>query len=199
MKSFKEFIQGANVLYVFDIDDTLFRTGARVIIMKDGRVVKKISPTEYNTYVLKPGESYDYGEFRSAEVFRKTAVPIDNVIEKARKIIGRSVGGLDEVVFLTARGDFDDKNIFIKVFADHGIDIRNHAYVERSGNLNLGSAAKNKRFILHKYLTSGRFRKIVLFDDSEQNITMFKALAKHYKSIKFVIYRVREDGSIERA
>lgn len=199
MKSFKEFIRGANTLYVFDIDDTLFRTGARVIVMKDGREARKLTPTEFNDYKLKAGESYDFGEFRSSEIFQKTAVPIDNVIEKARRIIGRSVSGQDEVIFVTARADFDDKESFVKTFADHGINIRSHAYVERAGNLNLGSASKNKRFVLHKYLSSGKYRKIVLFDDSEHNITMFKALAKHYKSINFVIYKVKEDGSLERA
>ena len=54
MDSFKEFLSEENKLgrlSIFDIDDTLFHTTAKITVMKDGKVLKKLSNQEFNTYV----------------------------------------------------------------------------------------------------------------------------------------------------
>lgn len=184
-------------LTVFDIDETLFRTAAKVKIIKDGKVVRTLDNQQYNTYKLKPGESYDYGEFRSAEVFQNTSVPIMKMIEKAKAIIKNAVAAGSKVIVVTARADFDDKKKFLATFRRYGIDIDN-VYVERAGNLGLGSSAKNKRFIFHKYLRGGQYKRIRFFDDAMSNITSFKALAKQYPDTEFFAYHVQHDGSIKK-
>jgi phosphoserine phosphatase len=200
MLSFRSFITEqtrGKGLTIFDIDETLFQTKALVKVIKDGKLVLTLDNQEYNTYKLKPGESYDYGEFRSAEVFRNTSVPIMKMIEKAKAIIRNAVNAGSKVIIVTARADFDDKKKFLSTFRRYGIDIDN-VYVERAGNLGLGSSAKNKRFIFHKYLRKGAYERVRFFDDAMSNITMFKALAKQYPGISFEAYHVKHDGSIRK-
>lgn len=200
MISFKSFITEqtrGKGLTIFDIDETLFQTQALVKVIKDGKVVRSLDNQEFNTYKLKAGETFDFGEFRSAEVFSKTSQPIDKMIQKAKAIIKNAAAAGSKVIIVTARADFDDKKKFLETFRRYGIDIDN-VYVERAGNLNLGSSAKNKRFIFHKYLRGGKYERVRFFDDAMSNITMFKALAKKYPNVKFEAYHVKHDGSIRK-
>jgi len=184
-------------LTVFDIDETLFQTQALIHVKKDGKTIHKLTNQEYNEYKLKPGEEFDYGEFRNAKVFDETSIPIWSMIKKARAIIQNSVKAGSKVIIVTARANFDDKKTFLNTFKRYGIDIDN-VFVERAGNLNLGSSAKNKRFIFHKYLRGGKYDRVRFFDDAMSNLTMFKALQKRYPNVKFEAYHVQHDGSIRK-
>ncbi len=184
-------------LTVFDIDETLFQTQALIHVKRDGKIIRKLTNQEYNTYKLEPGETFDYGEFRSAENFDKTSIPIWYMIKKANAIIKNTVNAGSKVIIITARANFDDKNKFLNTFRRYGIDIDN-VYVERAGNLGLGSSAKNKRFIFHKYLRSGRYERVRFFDDAMSNLIMFKALKKRYPDVSFEAYHVKHDGSIRK-
>jgi hypothetical protein len=200
MLSFRSFITEqtrGKGLTIFDIDETLFRTSAKIRVMKDGKLVRSLDNQEFNTYKLKDGESYDFGEFRSAEVFQNTSVPIMKMIQKAKAIIRNAVNAGSRVIIVTARADFDDKKKFLDTFRRYGIDIDN-VYVERAGNLGLGSSAKNKRFIFHKYLRSGKYERVRFFDDAMSNLIMFKALQKRYPDVTFEAYHVKHDGSIKK-
>lgn len=200
MLSFKTFITEETKgmgLTIFDIDETLFKTNALVRIMQDGKVVRSLDNQQYNEYKLKPGESYDYGEFKNAQVFNDTSIPIWAMIKKAKAIINNAVNAGSKVIIVTARADFDDKKKFLDTFRRYGIDIDN-VYVERAGNLNLGSSAKNKRFIFHKYLRGGKYARVRFFDDAMSNITMFKALQKQYPNVSFESYHVQHDGSVRK-
>jgi FMN phosphatase YigB (HAD superfamily) len=65
----KEFIKAkpSRILTIFDIDDTLFHTTAKIKVVKDGEVVRTLTNQEFNNYELQDGEDYDFGEFRNAE------------------------------------------------------------------------------------------------------------------------------------
>lgn len=199
MLNFREFIfeQTDRGLTIFDIDETLFRTTAKIQVEKDGKVIRELSNQEYNTYKLKPGESYNYGQFASAELFKKTSTPIGKMVGKMKSILKRAIKKGSRVIVVTARANFDNKDIFLDTFRAHGIDI-DSAYVERAGNLNLGSAAKNKRFVFHKYLKSGDYKRIRLFDDSRQNLNSFMSLAKQYPDVTFEAWFVKDDGSTQK-
>lgn len=200
MLSFKSYLKeqsNGKGLTIFDIDETLFKTNALVRIMKDGKVVKSLNNQEYNTYKLESGESYDYGEFRNAQIFHDTSIPIWSMIKKAKAIITNATNAGSKVIIVTARANFDDKKIFLDTFRRYGIDI-DKVYVERAGALNLGSSAKNKRFIFHKYLRGGKYDRVRFFDDAMSNITMFKALAKQYPNTEFEAYHVKHDGSVRK-
>lgn len=184
-------------LTIFDIDETLFHTKAKVDVVKDGKVIRSLDNQEFNTYKLKSGETFDYHQFRNAEIFLKTSTPIGKMIGKMKAILRNATTSGSKVVVVTARADFDNKEVFLDTFRAHGIDI-DKSYVERSGNLNLGSAAKNKRFTFHKYLRTGNYDRIRLFDDSKQNLNSFMALAKSYPQVKFEAWFVNKDGTTKK-
>jgi hypothetical protein len=167
-------------------------------VMKNGKEVKSLTNQEYNVYKLKPGETFDFGEFKNAETFRKTSKPITKMIQKAKAIISNANRAGSKVIIMTARADFDNKNVFIQTFKDHGLDISN-VYIERAGNFgSKNSSAKNKRFLFHKYLRGGKYARVRFFDDALSNITMFKSLQKQYPDITFEAFHVQPDGTIRK-
>ena len=50
-------------LSIFDIDETLFHTKAKVQVLKDGKINKILDNQQFNSYKLKKGESFYYGKF----------------------------------------------------------------------------------------------------------------------------------------
>jgi hypothetical protein len=168
-KRFKEFT-GSGTLTIFDIDETLFHTKANVAVMKDGKVVRSLDNQEFNTYKLKAGESFDFKEFRSAEVFRKTSTPIARMVEKAKILVKSRNNAASRAIIVTARADFDDKEMFLQTFRDHGLPI-DQMHVERSGNLGISSPADLKAFL---------------------------ELQGEYPNIEFEAWFVKSDGSVKR-
>ena len=183
-------------LTIFDIDETLFHTKAKINVKKDGKIVASLTNVEYNNYILKPGEKFDYGQFKSAKVFAKTSTPIAKMINKAKLIIKNAVKAGSKVIVVTARGDMDDKKLFVDTFKAQGLDMKN-VYIERAGNIGLDDAAKNKEVVFKKYLDTGDYKRIRLFDDAVDNLYALLSLQDQYPDVTFEAYRVKRDGSIK--
>jgi FMN phosphatase YigB (HAD superfamily) len=195
-KRFKEFI-GSGTLTIFDIDETLFHTKAKVAVMKDGKVVRMLDNQEFNTYKLKAGESFDFKEFKSAEVFRKTSTPIARMVEKAKILVKSRNNAASRAIIVTARADFDDKEMFLQTFRDHGLPI-DQMHVERSGNLGISSPAEAKKVVFRKYLNTKNYTKTRLYDDAMSNLKAFLELQEEYPNIEFEAWFVKSDGSVKR-
>lgn len=193
---FKEFV-GSGTLTIFDIDETLFHTKAKVKVVKDGKVVRSLDNQEFNTYKRRPGEEYDFGEFKSAEVFNKTSTPITRMIEKAKAIVKAKKNPHSRAIICTARADFDDKELFLKTFRDHGLPIDN-IHIERAGNLGIDSSAEAKKIIFRKYINTKNYTKLRLYDDAMSNLNAFLDLKDEYPNIEFESWFVKPDGSIKR-
>lgn len=175
-----------------DIDETTFHTYAKVkVIDEDGNVVRVLDNKQFNTDVLKHGEKYDFSEFQDSRVFNKTSEPIEPIVNKIQKIIDsiKKNNKLEKVIFLTARSDFDNKELFLKTFKSNGIDVEiPNVYIERSGNLtNIKSVAERKRYVILKYLKSGEFTAVRMIDDDIHNLEVFNELGKEINAGKFNI------------
>lgn len=196
LSRFREFI-GSGTLTIFDIDETLFHTKAKVKVVKGGKVVRELDNQEFNTYERKPGEEYDFGEFKSAKVFNQTSVPVVRMVEKAKAIVKAKNNPHSRAIICTARADFDDRDLFLKTFRDHGIPI-DEMHVERAGNLGIDSSAEAKKVIFRKYLNTKNYVKTRLYDDAMSNLKAFLDLQKEYPNIQFEAWFVRPDGTIKR-
>ena len=195
-KRFKEFV-GTGTLTIFDIDETLFHTYAKVAVVKDGKVVRMLDNQEFNTYKRKKGETYDFGEFANAEVFRKSSKPITRMVAKTKAIFVNSrKNPHSRVIICTARADFDNKDIFLQTFRDHGLPIDN-IHIERAGNLKIDSSAEAKKIIFRKYINTKNYVKLRLFDDAPSNLQAFLSLKKEFPDITFEAYFVNPDGSVK--
>ena len=199
MKNFKTYLTEAEGkgLTIFDIDETMFITKAKVKVVKNGKVVKKLNNQEFNTYKKKDGETYDFGEFKNAEVFKRTSTPIARMINKVKAILKNATRAGSKVIIVTARPNFDNKKTFLDTFRQQGIDI-DKIYVERAGNLGGGPAAGNKKVIIKKYLDQKIYKRIRLFDDAMSNLKMFLSLQKDYPEVKFEALLAKPNGSVNR-
>jgi hypothetical protein len=184
-------------LTIFDIDETMFKTKALVLVVKDGKTVKKLNNQEFNKYKLKAGEKFDFGQFTNAKIFNQTSTPIARMINKVKAILKNATKAGSKVIIVTARPDFDDRELFLDTFRNQGIDI-DKIYVERAGNLGSGPAAENKKVIFRKYLDKGIFKRIRLFDDAKSNLKAFLSLQNDYPDVSFMAFHAKSSGSVSR-
>lgn len=182
---------GSNELVIFDIDDTLLHTTAKINVVKDGQVVRSLTNQEFNNYKLQPGEEFDFGEFRNAEKFEKESVPIGPMLDQLRQDL--SAG--HDVVMLTARADLDNQQAVWRTFKQHGIDINKDVHLYRAGNLPGDDAPAYKKAVhVTNWLKTGKYNKVTMYDDSEKNLTVFKSLNKKFPSVDFEAHHVSEQG-----
>ena len=184
-------------LSIFDIDETLFHSKAKVLVFKDEKVIKTLDNKQYNSYRLKKGESFNYGQFKSAKIFKETSTPIAKVIKRAKRIIHFATRKGSKVIIVTARQDMDDKKLFKETFLAQGIDI-GRVYVERAGNIGKKTASENKVVIFKRYLDTGRYARIRLFDDDKNNLKAFLSLQEEYPKVDFTGYQVFKSGNIKK-
>jgi len=199
MENFKTFLeeQAGKGLTMFDVDETMFITKAKVKVIKNGKIIKRLNNQEFNTYKKKDGEEFDFGEFKNAEVFNRTSTPIARMINKVKAILKNATRKGSKVIIVTARPNFDNKKLFLDTFRKQGIDI-DKIYVERAGNLGSGPAAGNKKIIFKKYLDQKIYKRIRLFDDAISNLKTFLSLQKDYPDVSFEAYHAKTNGSVNR-
>lgn len=185
-------------LSIFDIDDTLFHTTAQIAVIKDGKIIKKLTNQEFNNYNLAAGESFNFDEFRNAAKFYKESKPISRMMETAKKLVSATEQNpLSRVIIVTARANFDNRDKFLSTFRKHGFDI-DKVRVERAGNItdNVIPAIK-KVMIIREYLKSKQYSRVALFDDSMSNLKEFIKLSREFPMIRFNAYFAQPDGSIK--
>ncbi len=186
------------ILNIFDVDDTLFHTKARIKVIKDGEVIRFLSSSEYNDFKLGAGQSFDYSEFRCSKTFAETSKPIQpivNTLIRHQKKVMRCP--LSRTIIVTAREDFNCRDTLVEFFQRHGIDIDNEVYVERSGNLSKQfkwSTAESKKVVFDQYLSTGVYHKVRLWDDAIGNIRALLELQSSYPEITFESNHVRFEG-----
>lgn len=184
-------VQPTQTLTIFDIDDTLLHTTAKIRVVRDGKTVKELTNQEFNNYTLQPGEEFDFGEFRDAEKFARESTPIKPMIRELKAILAYTRG---RVIMLTARADFDDRDTFLDTFKRLGIDM-SRVHVHRAGNLpGNENPAYKKAVWVRRYLDTGRYKQVSLYDDSRTNLRVFKELEQEYPQVKFNAYFIDPRG-----
>lgn len=192
---------GLGSLTIFDIDDTLFHTTAKVgILDKSGKKIGELSNSEFNTYPWKEGEKPEFSEFSDAEKFNKESLPINSMVKKMKGML-RNVGRnpKSKVIIITARKDFDDKEVFLNTFRKQGINI-DMVHVERAGNIQDPglSIPKKKSVIVKEYLDTKQFDIARLYDDAIDNVIAFKDLKAEYPAVDFEGYLVTNEGKARK-
>jgi len=171
-------------LSFFDVDETLFFTSARVHIVKDGKVIKYLDNQEFNTYSIKPGESYDFIEFTDTDYFIETSKPNIKVINILKSMYEKN--DKEDIYILTARSDFDNKDKLLSFFNSYGIKAGHKKdrkiHILRAGNMTSGNSAERKYKIVKDILKDNisKYSEVKMFDDSEANIYSFKSLEKEF-------------------
>jgi GNAT superfamily N-acetyltransferase len=181
---------GSGKLVIFDIDDTLVNTDTRVNVVQDGKIIKQLNSHDFTHYKLGPGETFDFGAFRDAREFFTKAQPIPGMIRQLKQDIATG----NRVIMLTARSDFNDRDVFLDTFRRFGIDM-DHVHVYRAGNLAIKAATEEKKKIILKHLLGKEhFDKLIMYDDSVPNLNAFLSLKQDYPYSKFYAWHVDPNG-----
>jgi FMN phosphatase YigB (HAD superfamily) len=177
-------------LVIFDIDDTLVHTQTKVHVVKDGQVVNSLNSHEFTHYKLQPGEQFDFENFRNAHDFFHKSKPIIPMLNQLKQDIGTG----NKVVMVTARADFDDRELFLDTFRKYGVDM-NKVHVYRAGNMTGKiQTEEKKKIIIRDLLNKGHYSKAIMYDDAEPNLQSFVELKKEYPKTKFYAWHVSLEG-----
>ena len=164
-------------ILLFDIDDTLLHSNARIEIVdkKTREHIKWLSNETFNSYSLKPGEDFNYAEFRSLEGL------LNSVMLPYWKTLKREYQKGTHIAILTARGAID---MIKKFFLMKGIDIKDDL-IFATGDPRMGfkevdkagDIAKNKAICVERLYEVG-YKTFVFFDDNDKNLEDVKKLEK---------------------
>jgi len=173
MKTFKQYLTESfsDSAYVFDMDDTLVTTGAKILVRdQQGNIQQRLTPAQYNTYIKKPNETLDVSEFRSEDIFQNTAKPTKyfKIIQNVSNAIKRGTSD-SHIYILTARGEAV-KNVIYKYLKDKGVEVR-PIEIHTIGDNNSKSIAELKKDVLQS-IRNKHIGEVTFFDDDVKNIQL---------------------------
>jgi predicted chitinase/8-oxo-dGTP pyrophosphatase MutT (NUDIX family)/uncharacterized ParB-like nuclease family protein/FMN phosphatase YigB (HAD superfamily) len=177
-------------LVIFDIDDTLVHTDTKVHVIHNGKTVAHLNSHEFTHYKLKSGEHFDFGRFRDAQEFFEKSRPNLPMIKQLKQDIATG----NKVVMVTAREDFNDREIFLNTFRRFGIDM-SKVHVYRAGNIkDKIQTEEKKKIIIRKLLNQQDYSNAIMYDDAVPNLDAFISLKKEYPDTRFYAWHVSLDG-----
>ena len=158
--------------FVFDFDDTLAFTDAKVHVLSPckSQVMASLTPQEFNTHKLREGESFDFSDFDKAS-FILNSKPT-KLIDLAREVFSEG----HSVFILTARNDCVASAI-AEFLSLHNVTAKQILCV---GGWSL-DIAKAKRKVLLSIIEN--FDKVWFFDDDARNIELAKDLKLKAKKV----------------
>lgn len=162
----------SNKIILFDLDDTLIHTTAEILLMKNGKCIRKMSNTEFNDYIPKSGESFDFMEFDDPKILAGSKFTKYWDTLKREYIKGTHIG------ILTARSDCD----MIKNFLlDNGIRIKDELVMAiNDPALGLSGSIQNRKAEAIGILANAGYETFVFFDDNEGNLKAAKRLESKF-------------------
>lgn len=202
MIPYRKFLEESSpsTLHVFDVDDTLVHSNAKVHVKdQHGNTVQKLTTSQYNSHKLPAGHHYDYHEFKSSHVFSKSR-PIRKMIRTINATSStKRKNPKNRVIINTARADFDDKNKFLGTLKAHGIHDMDNIHVHRAGNIPGSEKPAHKKLtFIRQHLNNHPYSHVRMYDDSHENLHAFLGLKSEYPNTRFHAYHVKPDGSMSR-
>ena len=146
-------------LAIFDFDDTLFKSGAKVIVVSGNNKKRSLSSKQYAGYVAKEDDQFDFSEFDS---YPPNPVAIQKVIT-IFKTYADSIGN-ENVVILTARSK---SKPVADVLANFSLPSVNIAVMSSSDHNKKAEYAKS-------LIQNIGYDNVVLFEDNQRNIDAIK-------------------------
>jgi len=144
-----------NTLHIFDFDDTLVKSDAKVKI-KTGSTTNFLSSEEYASYKEKPGDILDFSDF---DAYPKNPEIIEPVFAELKAAI--ALDGPDSVVILTARSNPSPVRLFLE--ANNIAPI----HIEAVGS---SDPMRKADYILSRVMSSPEINEVRVFEDNVRNI-----------------------------
>ena len=175
-------------LRIFDFDDTLFETEAKVIVISSDGTSREITPAEYAVYEPQSGDKFDFSQFQT--LINPTL--IRSIGKRFYKIVTSSNGDRKTVI-LTARGSEAAPHIkdIIRKYFRVNIEVV---------TLGTGDPMAKANWILNKIQNEG-YNDIFFVDDSSKNIlATYKTISNlpiKYKLVDITTPRKYEGNNLQ--
>jgi hypothetical protein len=188
-------------IHLFDLDDTLIRTEARVLVRDaQGALLRALAPAEFTVYQAAEGEVFDFREFSDLGVLSR------GIIVKYTKTIIDTIlkyGTHSEFGILTARADKKLHAPFlIRLFRSiFGVRLSNElifavsdrrfsGYKDRGGMAGSApfstlSVSQRKAMVIAQDLVGRGFNDISFYDDSRENLDSFKVMREAFPHVTY--------------
>jgi len=161
--------------YIFDFDDTLVKTDAKVHVYKAGKFLKSLTPEEFNYYQKAPDEDIDVSEFKDPRIIMRAKPfkmwPALQNMDTAIKQ-GRSTS---EIFILTARSPIAKTPIY-NFFQRNGINIPEDHIITIGDDIGEISIPEEKRKVLT--MLASQYDDLTFFDDNPENIKLAQEIGK---------------------
>tara|TARA_Y100000034_G_scaffold123516_1_gene170366 strand:+ start:510 stop:1049 length:540 start_codon:yes stop_codon:yes gene_type:complete len=162
-------------LAVFDFDDTLFNSGARVIVQKPGQAPTYLSTHEYAVYVPEKDDEFDFSEF---SIYPPRPEPIAQTTRALQSAVLRH--GLENVIILTARGRPGPVEKVLENFQMPPVEV-----------IAIGSSnPDDKAQVLNDLIDQVGYDRLVLYEDSIPNIAAIRKRIQPILGKMFFAYQV---------
>lgn len=162
-----------NVAIVFDFDDTLIKTDAKLHIYDRGKYLKSLTPAEFNEFKNTEKYDLDFSDFRNPNFILKGKKYRGWYVLKAenRKIkLGYNTG---DIFILTARTPHTRTAIF-RLLKNNSIKIKYENVITLGDDIGEINIADEKRKVLTKIANS--YQGVRFYDDNEDNIELAKSI-----------------------
>ena len=173
-----------NRLVIFDLDDTLVKTDAKIKIIshKTKRIIAELTPKAFNSFKQKSGHILNFEDFDDPEILRQGKL-IHSIFSKLKYYYKKGI----PVSIVTARSSSD---IVREFFLDNGIDIHPDLVIAINDPLsNLdGNIAERKQQAIKNLIDAG-YTDLIFFDDNEDNLRLAKYL-EGYKNSRIKLIQV---------
>ena len=184
-KEWKAFLTESK-LRIFDFDDTLVKTDAKItVIQPDGREVY-LTPGEYAVHDIDEENQYDFSEFEKPSLINPRE------IEKVTKVLRNVINarGDRDIVILTARPP-SSQNAILAYLEEIGIDAQSIEVV-----LLGDSDPQSKSNWIENKIVDGA-TDVLFLDDSGKNVEAVRKLALAYPEVKLDARKVDYAKEVE--
>jgi hypothetical protein len=166
--------KGPKRLRVFDFDDTLVVTDAKVHVIHADGVHQVLTPAEFAVYEKQPGDTFDYAEFR--QLINPRAIQwmgriLRNVYDKY---------GPKGIAILSARSTPEPILQFLDALGMTGIEVRALDNAD----------PKVKAEWIDRWIRDHSLDHVEFFDDSPKNIAAVKDLRDLHPGVHVVVRHV---------
>jgi len=174
----------ASKIIVFDLDDTLVITDAKIKVYdRNSGESYSMTPEEFNDYERQPHHEVDFGDFKSLEIMKA-----GRLIEYYLKIFKDAYRMKLAVGIVTAR---DDREMIYKWLREHvgyRIDKDLIFAVNDPVHKFKGDISDRKKAAFRELIDMG-YRDLQFYDDDKKNLKLVKSLEKEYADVK--IYTIK--------
>jgi hydroxymethylpyrimidine pyrophosphatase-like HAD family hydrolase len=174
-----------NKLVIFDLDDTLIKTDAKIKIIskKTGKVIKELTPAEFNFYSNKISNHFlNFDDFECPEILKRARF-IRRIFNRFKKYYSQGI----PVSIVTARSSSELVRDFL---LSNGIDVHPDLVIAiNDPKYNFeGSISQRKQKAISDLIDSG-YTDLIFFDDNHENLNLAKEI-EGYKNSKIKLVKV---------